>query len=81
MKGDENMTVNKNPTSYKLSLEVENGVSAIGTPQTKSVSIGSVRLNAEDAKCYAAAEAIGTLMSHAIVNVYVTEKAALDQAE
>ena len=54
MKGDENMTVSKNPTSYKLSLEVENGVSAIGTPQTKSVSIGSVRLNAEDAKCYAA---------------------------
>ena len=46
------MTVSKNPTSYKLSLEVENGVSAIGT-----------------------------LMSHAIVNVYVTEKAALDQAE
>ena len=32
MKGDENMTVSKNPTSYKLSLEVENGVSAIGTP-------------------------------------------------
>ena len=75
------MTVSKNPTSYKLSLEVENGVSTIGTAQTKNVSIGSVRLDAEDAKCYAVSEAIGTLMSHAIVNVYVTEKAALDQAE
>ena len=62
-------------------LEVENGVSTIGTAQTKNVSIGSVRLDAEDAKCYAVSEAIGTLMSHAIVNVYVTEKAALDQAE
>lgn len=26
------MTVSKNPTSYKLSLEVENGVNAIGAP-------------------------------------------------
>lgn len=30
------MTVSKNPTSYKLSLEVENGVNAIGAMQTKS---------------------------------------------
>ena len=37
------MTVSKNPTSYKLSLEVENGVNAIGAMQTKSASLGSVR--------------------------------------
>lgn len=74
------MTVSKNPTSYKLSLEVENGVNSLGAAQTKSTSIGSVRLDAEDAKCYAVAEAIGELMSHAIVNVYVTEKAALENA-
>lgn len=35
------MTVSKNPTSYKLSLEVENGVNAIGAMQTKSASLGS----------------------------------------
>ena len=67
------MTVSKNPTSYKLSLEVENGVNAIGAMQTKSASLGSVRLEAE-------AEAVGDLMKHEIVNVYVTEKAALENA-
>ena len=49
--------------------------------QTKSTSVGSVRLDAEAAKCLAVTEAIGELMSHAVVNVYVTEKAELDKAE
>ena len=49
--------------------------------QTKSTSVGSVRLDAEADKCLAVTEAIGTLMSHEIVNVYVTEKAELDKAE
>lgn len=75
------MTTSKLPTSYKLSLSVENGVSAIGAAQTKTVSIGSVRLDAENDKCYAVAAAIGDLMSHAIVGVYVTEKAELASAE
>lgn len=75
------MSVSKNPTSLKLSLEVENGVNALGATQTKSSSIGDVRLDAEDEKCYAVAEAVGTLMRHPIVNVFVTEKAELDKAE
>ena len=74
------MTVSKNPTSNKLSLEVENGVNAIGAMQTKSASLGSVRLEAEADKCYTVAEAVGDLMKHEIVNVYVTEKAALENA-
>ncbi|WP_307746062.1 hypothetical protein [uncultured Phascolarctobacterium sp.] len=49
--------------------------------QTKSTSVGSVRLDADAAKCLAVAEAIGELMSHDVVNVYVTEKAELDKAE
>ena len=49
--------------------------------QTKSTSVGSVRLDAEAAECLAVTEAIGELMSHAVVNVYVTEKAELDKAE
>lgn len=69
------MTVSKNPTSLKLSMDVENGTNALGAMQTKSTSVGSVRLDA------AVAEAIGELMSHAVVNVYVTEKAELDKAE
>ena len=32
-------------------------------------------------KSLAVTEAIGELMSHAVVNVYVTEKAELDKAE
>lgn len=81
MKGAENMTVSKNPTSLKLSMNVENGTNALGAMQTKSTSVGSVRLDAEAAKCLAVTEAIGELMSHAVVNVYVTEKAELDKAE
>ena len=80
MKGAENMTVSKNPTSLKLSMD-ENGTNALGAMQTKSTSVGSVRLDAEAAKCLAVTEAIGELMSHAVVNVYVTEKAELDKAE
>ena len=67
------MTVSKNPTSLKLSMDVENGTNALGAMQTKSTSVGSVRLDAEAAKCLAVTEAI--------VNVYVTEKAELDKAE
>ena len=74
MKGAENMTVSKNPTSLKLSMDVENGTNALGAMQTKSTSVGSVRLDAEAAECLAVTEAIGELMSHAVVNVYVTEK-------
>jgi hypothetical protein len=81
MKGAENMTVSKNPTSLKLSMDVENGTNPLGAMQTKSTSVGSVRLDAEAAKCLAVTEAIGELMSHAVVNVYVTEKAELDKAE
>lgn len=75
------MTVSKNPTSYRLSLEVTDGVDALGAAQTKSSSVGDVRLDAENDKCFAVAEAIGTLMSNDIVNVYVTEKSELAQAE
>ena len=75
------MPVSKNPTSLKLSMEVENGTNSLGAMQTKSTSVGSVRLDAEADKCLAVTEAIGTLMSHEIVNVYVTEKAELDKAE
>ena len=45
------MTVSKNPTSLKLSMDVENGTNSLGAMQTKSTSVGSVRLDAEAAKC------------------------------
>lgn len=73
------MPVNKIPTSLKLSLEAENGVNALGAMLTKNISIGSVRLDAATDKCFAVAEAIGDLMSHEVVNVFVTEKAELDK--
>ena len=45
------------------------------------VSVGSVKLDAADDKCLAVANAMNELMSHEVVNVYVTEKAELAQAE
>ncbi|MCD8360433.1 MAG: DUF1659 domain-containing protein [Acidaminococcaceae bacterium] len=74
-------TTTKTATSYKLSLAVENGVNTLGAVQVKSVSIGSVKLDAEDDKCLAVANALSELMSHEVVNVYVTEKAELASAE
>lgn len=75
------MSVTKNITSLKLYLEAEDGVNALGAMQTKSALISSVVIDAENAKCYAVAEAIGELMAHPVVNVYVSEKAALEKAE
>ncbi len=74
------MTVSKNllPSNF---MDVENGTNALGAMQTKSTSVGSVPPGREAAKCLAVTEAIGVLMSHAVVNVYVTEKAELDKAE
>ena len=43
-------TTTKTATSYKLSLGVENGVNALGAAQVKSVSVGSVKLDAADGK-------------------------------
>ena len=40
------MSTTKTATSYKLSLGVENGVNALGAAQVKSVSVGSVKLDA-----------------------------------
>ena len=69
MKGAENMTVSKNPTSLKLSMDVENGTNALGAMQTKSTSVGSVRLDAEAAKCLAVTESIGELMSLSLIHI------------
>ena len=45
------MSTTKTATSYKLSLGVENGVNALGAAQVKSVSVGSVKLDAADDNC------------------------------
>ncbi len=71
------MTVSKNPTFQTMDRKRHQRPGAMQT----STSVGSVRLDAEAAKCLAVTEAIGELMSHAVVNVYVTEKAELDKAE
>ena len=68
------MSTTKTATSYKLSLGVENGVNTLGAAQVKSVSVGSVKLDAADDKCLAVANAMNELMSYEVVNVYVTER-------
>lgn len=75
------MNTTKTATSYKLSLAVENGVNALGAAITKAVSVGSVRLDAADDKWMAVATAIGSLMDHEIISVYVTQKAELASAQ
>ena len=75
------MTVSKNPTSLKLSMDVENGTNALWRHANQKHLCRQCPPDAEAAKCLAVTEAIGELMSHAVVNVYVTEKAELDKAE
>lgn len=52
-----------------------------GQRRSNPYLVGSVKLDAADDKCLAVANAMNELMSHEVVNVYVTEKAELAQAE
>jgi len=58
--------------SLKLSMDVENGTNTLGAMQTKSTSVGSVRLDAAAAKCPAVTEAsLLVKMSSKVFSMFV----------
>jgi hypothetical protein len=68
------MAITKTVTKQTLTLNVEDGVNSQGAAKTKGHNYAGVRPEAEPA-----AAALGTLISHELMGVVVTEKAELAQ--
>lgn len=74
------MAITKTVTKQTLTLNVEDGVNSQGAAKTKGHNYaGGVRPEAEPAAIMQAAAALGTLISHELMGVVVTEKAELAQ--
>lgn len=67
------MAITKTVTKQTLTLNVEDGVNSQGAAKTKGHNYAGVRPEAEPAA------ALGTLISHELMGVVVTEKAELAQ--
>lgn len=72
------MAITKTVTKQTLTLNVEDGVNSQGAAKTKGHNYAGVRPEAEPAAIMQAA-ALGTLISHELMGVVVTEKAELAQ--
>ena len=72
------MAITKTVTKQTLTLNVEDGVNRQGAAKTKGHNYAGVRPEAEPAAIMHAA-AFGTLISHELIGVVVTEKAELAQ--
>ena len=72
------MAITKTVTKQTLTLNVEDGVNSQGAAKTKGHNYAGVRPEAEPAAIMQAA-ARGTLISHELMGVVVTEKAELAQ--
>ena len=73
------MAITKTVTKQTLILNVEDGVNSQGAAKTKGHNYAGVRPEAEPAAIMQAAAAFGTLTSHELMGVVVTEKAELAQ--
>ena len=73
------MAITKTVTKQTLTLNVEDGVNSQGAAKTKGHNYAGVRPEAEPAAIMQAAAALGTLISHELMGVVVTEKAELAQ--
>lgn len=71
------MAITKTVTKQTLTLNVEDGVNSQGAAKTKGHNYAGVRPEAEPAAIMQAA--LGTLISHELMGVVVTEKAELAQ--
>lgn len=67
------MAITKTVTKQTLTLNVEDGVNSQGAAKTKGHNYAGVRPEAEPAAAF------GTLISHELMGVVVTEKAELAQ--
>ncbi len=74
------MAVNKVPQTSKVIITVDNGVNASGQPVQVQRSYKNVKVGAQDADVYAAAQAIANLQTHAVVSITRQDEGSLVNA-
>lgn len=74
------MAENKVPQTSKIVIKVENGVNAGGKPVQAQRSYKNVKVGAQDADVYAAAQAIANLQTHAVVSITRQDEGSLVNA-
>lgn len=72
------MAISKTVTKQTLTLNVEDGVNSLGAAKTKAHNYSGVRPEAAPAAIMQAAQALGGLIGHELMDVIVTEKAELE---
>ena len=71
------MAVNKTVVKRSLVLVFADGTDAKGNAKNKSISFGDVKVDAQPEQIMATASALSPLFKAEMLNVYVTESAAL----
>lgn len=74
------MAIEKNITSLRLGLVVNNGVTATGNAKTATLSYGNVRIDATDQGLHDVGNTIGNLSDRALMSVKVTISADLEES-
>lgn len=74
------MAVTEEILKRSLSINIEDGMSASGSPKTKARTYSGIKNDAAADKLYAAGEALGSLMKKTVQSISVTEKTELAES-
>lgn len=74
------MAITQQILKRSLSINIDDGVTAAGTPKTKARTYSGIKETATDENLHKAGEALGGLMKKAVQSITVTEKAELSEA-
>lgn len=74
------MAVTEAILKRSLSINVEDGMGASGTPKTKARTYSGIKSDAAADKLYAAGEALGSLMKKTVQSISLTEKTELAES-
>lgn len=74
------MAVTEEILKRSLSINMEDGMSASGSPKTKARTYSGIKDDAAADKLYAAGEALDSLMKKTVQSISVTEKTELAES-
>lgn len=74
------MTITQEFLKRSLTLNIENGMTAAGTPKTKARTYSGIREDATADNIHKAGEALGGLMKNTVQSMNVTEKAEIAES-
>lgn len=74
------MAVTEEILKRSLSINIEDGMSASGSPKTKARTYSGIKDDAAADKLYAAGEVLGSLMKKTVQSISVTEKTELAES-